>query len=91
MIKANEAKAMAKEFHKKAEEARLAKVQKFLDDECDKAINVAAINGQYSCFVEVPEELADQVATINAMLFVNGFFAQTRHAENVAILIKWEK
>ena len=91
MIKANMAKEMAKEFHKKAEEARIAKIRKFLDNECDSAVNTAAINGQYSCFVEVPEELHEQTATITAMLYTEGYFAQTRHGNNVAILIKWDK
>ena len=89
MIKANEAKAMVKTYNEQKEAERLAKIQKFLDNECESAIITAATNGRTECFVEVPTDLRELVCAINANLTAEGYFSQTRHGENVAILIRW--
>ena len=90
MIKASEAKAMAKEFHEKKEAELNAKIEKFLNNECESAITTAAINGKTECFVEVPKGLADDTARINAMLMVNGYMAQTRFGAVPAIFTRWD-
>ena len=89
MIKANNAKAMAKEYNEQKEAERKALVQKFLDTECDSAIITAATNGRTECFVEVPTNLYDQISAINANLTVEGYFSQARYGNNIAILIRW--
>ena len=91
MIKANEAKAMVKSYNEQREAERQAKVQKFLDSECDAAIITAASNGQMECFVEVPVGLRELTPAINANLFAMGYFSQTRHGSTPAILIRWDK
>ena len=89
MIKATNAKAMVKEYNEQKEAERKALVQKFLDNECESAIITAATNGRTECFVEVPTALHELVCAINANLTAEGYFSQTRHGENVAILIRW--
>ena len=89
MIKANNAKAMVKEYNEQKEAERKALVQKFLDTECDAAIITAATNGRTECFVEVPNNLHNQISAINASLTVEGYSSQTRYGTNVAILIRW--
>lgn len=89
MIKANNAREMVKEYKAQKEAENRAKVQKFLDTECDSAIITAATNGRSECFVEVPNDLCHLVSAINENLAVEGYFAQTRHGTNVAILIRW--
>lgn len=89
MIKANNAREMVKEYKAQKEAENKTKVQKFLDTECDSAIITAASNGRSECFVEVPADLQELVCAINASLTAEGYFAQTRHGNNVAILICW--
>jgi hypothetical protein len=91
MTNANEAKLMANEFHAKKESELMAKIEKFLDNECESAITTAAMNGKYECFVEVPKGLADDTAKINALLLANGYMAQTRFGTVPAVLIKWDR
>ena len=89
MIKAVNARTMVKEYNEQKEAERKALVQKFLDNECESAIITAASNGRSECFVEVPTALHELVCAINANLTAEGYFSQTRHGENVAILIRW--
>lgn len=89
MIKANNAKAMVKEYNEQKEAERQALIQKFLDTECDSAIITAATNGRTECFVEVPINLHNQVSAINANLTAEGYISQTRYGSNLAILIRW--
>lgn len=89
MIKANNAKAMVKEYNEQKEAERKALVQKFLDTECESAIITAATNGRTECFVEVPNNLHSQISAINASLTVEGYFAQARYGTNISILIRW--
>ena len=89
MIKANNARTMVMEYNAQKEAERREKVQKFLNTECDSAIITAASNGRSECFVEVPADLQELVCAINANLTAEGYFSQTRHGENVAILIRW--
>lgn len=89
MIKANNARTMVMEYNAQKEAERREKVQKFLNTECDSAIITAASNGRSECFVEVPTALHELVHAINASLTAEGYFSQTRHGENVAILIRW--
>jgi hypothetical protein len=89
MIKASEAKAMVKEYHEKKEAELNARVEKFLNTECETAITTAAMNGQQNCFVEVPRGLAEDTARITARLNVEGYKAQTRFGVTPAILIMW--
>ena len=89
MIKANEAKAMVKTYNEQKEAERKEMVQKFLSTECESAIITAATNGRTECFVEVPTNLHELVCAINANLTAEGYFSQTRHGSNVAILIRW--
>jgi hypothetical protein len=91
MIKANEAKAMVKNYREAKEAERLAKVQKFLDNECDCEIINAASNGQTECFVEVPADLRELAPAINAHLFAMGYFSQVRYSSTPTILIRWDK
>ena len=91
MIKANEAKAMVKTYNEQKEAERVAKTQKFLDNECDSAIITAASNGRTECFVEVPLGLRELTPAINANLLAMGYFSQTRHGSTLAILIRWDK
>jgi hypothetical protein len=80
---------MVKEYNEQKEAERKALIQKFLDTECDAAIITAASNGRSECFVEIPTALHELVHAINASLTAEGYFAQTRHGTNVAILIRW--
>ena len=89
MIKANNARTMVKEYNEQKEAERKALIQKFLDNECESAIVTAATNGRTECFVEVPTALHELVCAINANLTAEGYFSQTRHGSNVAILIRW--
>lgn len=89
MIKAINARTMVKEYNEQKEAERKALIQKFLDTECDSAIITAATNGRTECFVEVPTNLHELVCAINANLTAEGYFSQTRHGSNVAILIRW--
>lgn len=89
MIKANNAKAMVKEYNEQKEAERKALVQKFLDTECDAAIIAAASTGKTECFVEVPTNLHSQISAINANLTMEGYFAQARYGNHIAILIRW--
>lgn len=90
MIKANNAKAMVKEYNEQKEAENQALIQKFLDTECDSAIITAATNGRTECFVEVPNNLYNQIPAINANLTAEGYFSQARYSiTNVAILIRW--
>ena len=89
MIKAVNARTMVKEYNEQKEAERKALIQKFLDTECESAIITAATNGRTECFVEVPTALHELVCAINANLTAEGFFSQTRHGSNVAILIRW--
>ena len=89
MIKAINARTMVKEYNEQKEAERKALIQKFLDTECDAAIITAASNGRTECFVEIPTDLRELVCAINANLTAEGYFSQTRHGENVAILIRW--
>ena len=89
MIKANNARTMVMEYNAQKEAERKEKIQKFLDTECESAIITAATNGRTECFVEVPPALHELVCAINASLTAEGFFSQTRHGSNVAILIRW--
>lgn len=90
MIKANNAREMVKEYKTQKEAENKAKVQKFLDTECDSAIITAASNGRNECFVEVPATLRELVCAINASLTDEGYFAQTRYGDNnIAVLIRW--
>lgn len=89
MIKAVNARTMVKEYNEQKEAERKALVQKFLDTECESAIITAATNGRTECFVEVPTALHELVCAINANLTAEGYFSQTRHGSNVAILIRW--
>lgn len=89
MIKASEAKAMVKEYHEKKEAELNARVEKFLNTECETAITTAAMNGQQNCFVEVPRGLIEDTAKITARLNVEGYKAQTRFGVTPAILIMW--
>lgn len=89
MIKAVNARTMVKEYNEQKEAERKALIQKFLDTECDSAIVTAATNGRTECFVEVPNNLHNQVSAINANLTAEGFFSQARYGTNIAILIRW--
>lgn len=89
MIKANNARTMVMEYNAQKEAERREKVQKFLNTECDSAIITAASNGKSECFVEVPTALHELVCAINASLTSEGYFAQTRHGTNMAVLIRW--
>ena len=89
MIKANEAKEMVKVNIKADEDVRIAKIEKFLDTECDAEIRKAVENRQYSAFVAVPKDLVDYTATITAMLAINGYKVQVRHGYEPSILIQW--
>ena len=89
MIKAVNARTMVKEYNEQKEAERKALIQKFLDTECDSAIITAATNGRTECFVEVPNNLHNQISAINAHLTAEGYFSQTRYGTNVAILIRW--
>ena len=89
MIKANNAREMVKEYKAQKEAENRAKVQKFLDTECDSAIITAATNGRTECFVEVPTNLHNQISAINANLTAEVYFSQTRYGSNLAILIRW--
>jgi hypothetical protein len=89
MIKAVKARTMVMEYNAQKEAERKEKVQKFLNTECESAIITAATNGRTECFVEVPTDLRELVCAINANLTAEGYFSQTRHGENVAILIRW--
>ena len=89
MIKANNAREMVKEYKAQKEAENRAKVQKFLDTECDSAIITAATNGRNECFVEVPTALHELVCAINANLTAEGYTSQTRYGSNLAILIRW--
>lgn len=89
MIKANNARTMVMEYNAQKEAERREKVQKFLNTECESAIITAASNGRSECFVEVPTALHELVHAINASLTAEGYFSQTRHGTNVAILIRW--
>ena len=89
MIKAVNARTMVMEYNAQKEAERKEKVQKFLNTECESAIITAATNGRTECFVEVPTALQELVSAINANLTAEGYFSQTRHGTNVAILIRW--
>lgn len=89
MIKAVNARTMVKEYNEQKEAERKALIQKFLDNECESAIVTAATNGRTECFVEVPTNLHNQIAAINANLTAEGYFSQSRYGTNVAILIRW--
>ena len=89
MIKAVKARSMVMEYNAQKEAERKEKVQKFLNTECESAIITAATNGRTECFVEVPNNLHNQVSAINANLTAEGYFSQTRYGTNVAILIRW--
>ena len=89
MIKANNARTMVMEYNAQKEAERREKVQKFLNTECESAIITAASNGRSECFVEVPTALHELVHAINASLTAEGYFSQTRHGTNVAILVCW--
>lgn len=89
MIKATNARVMVKEYNEQKEAERKALVQKFLDTECDSAIITAATNGRTECFVEVPINLHNQISAINANLTMEGYFAQARYGNNIAVLIRW--
>lgn len=89
MIKANEAREMTKANIKADEDARIAKIEKFFDTECDAEIHKAIENRQYSAFVAIPSGLVDYTTTITAMLATNGYKAQVRHGFESSILIQW--
>ena len=89
MIKAVKARSMVMEYNAQKEAERKEKVQKFLNTECESAIITAATNGRTECFVEVPNNLHNQVSAINANLTAEGFFSQARYGTNIAILIRW--
>lgn len=91
MIKAAQAKEMAKDYNKKMEEEKLAKIKKFMDDKCEPEIVAAASKGRTECFVEIPTAMEENVPTINALLYCDGYFAQTRHGCGTSILIRWDK
>ena len=91
MIKASEALEMVKEYQIKKQMEQAAKVKKFLDEDCSNAITTAAMNGRIECFVEIPRELCELTAFINASLCAEGYFAQTRHGSNMAVLIRWHE
>lgn len=91
MIKAEQVKEMVKDYNKKVEEERLAKIKNFLDEKCEPEIIAAASNGRTQCSVGIPTSMEEDIPTINALLFVDGYYSQTRHGYSSSILIRWDK
>lgn len=89
MIHANDAKAMLKANIQKDEDAIKARVNDFLENECDSAIKESIELRSATAFVEVPNVLEKHTSLIVAMLMANGYKAQCRHGIAPAILIMW--
>lgn len=89
MINANEARAMLKANIQKDEEALRAKIQKFLDENCESAILAAIEKRQDNAFVAVPAGLQEYTTLITATLATNQYKAQIRHGSVPSILVMW--
>ena len=90
MIKANEALEMVKTLRKQDEEALNARVEKFCDTVCDKAIRDAISDRQFSCGIDIPCDMRAHVSRIVAMLAINGFKAQASGHYATSISIRWD-
>ena len=89
MIKANEAMEMVKALRKQDEDALNAKVEKFCEDVCEKAIRDAITDRQFCCTVDIPHDMRANVARIVAVLVSNGFKAQASGNYAPSISICW--
>ena len=89
MIHANDAKAKLKANLQNDEEAIKAKINDFLENECDSAIKKSIELRSATAFVEVPNVLEKHTSLIVDMLMANGYNAQCRRGITTAILIMW--
>ena len=89
MIKANEALEMVKALQKQDEEALNAKVERFCNEVCEKGIRDAITDRQFSCGIDIPNDMRANVSRIVAFLTINGYKAHASGNYAPHISISW--
>ena len=89
MINAMKAKEITREFHDRQEAERLARIDNFLDTECEKAIIEKASSGHRQAEVNIPAELKGSTFAIKMKLEEEGYSVKIVRDGNPSLIIWW--